>query len=53
MYNMYFLLLGESRCPAEACDILLPKLTSFYDNCVAPEICYSFRVLDLPICDLS
>lgn len=34
-------------------DKLLPKLTSFYDNCVAPELVSPVHVLGLPIRDLS
>ena len=32
---------------------LLPKLTSFYDNCVAPEIVSPVHVLGIPMRDLS
>ena len=32
---------------------LLPKLISFYDNCVAPEIVSPVHSLGLPIRDLS
>ena len=32
---------------------LLPKLISFYDNCVAPEIVSPIHVIGLPIRDLS
>ena len=32
---------------------LLPKLESFYNNCVAPEIVSPLHLLGLPICDLS
>ena len=34
-------------------DKLLPKLTSFYDNCIAPEIVSPIHSLGLPIRDLS
>ena len=34
-------------------DKLLPKLTSFYDNCVAPELVSPVHVLGVPIRDLS
>ena len=33
-------------------DELLPKLISFYDNCVAPEIVSPVHVLGLPVRDL-
>ena len=32
---------------------LLPKLTSFYDNCIAPEIVSPLHPLGLPMRDLS
>ena len=32
---------------------LLPKLTSFYDNCLAPEILHPMHTIGLPIRDLS
>ena len=32
---------------------LLPKLTSFYDNCIGPEIVSPFHPLGLPMRDLS
>ena len=34
-------------------DILLPKLITFYDNCVVPEIVNPVHALGLPIRDLS
>ena len=34
-------------------DELLPKLTSFYDNCVAPEIVSPVHAIGLPVRDLS
>ena len=33
--------------------LLLPKLISFYDNCVAPEIVHPIHVLGLPLRNLS
>ena len=32
---------------------LLPKLTTFYDNCVAPEIISPVHVLGIPIHNLA
>ena len=32
---------------------LMPKLTSFYDNCVVPEIVSSVHHIGLPLRDLS
>ena len=34
-------------------NILLPKLVSFYDNCIAPEIVSPIHTLGLPLRDLS
>lgn len=34
-------------------DTLLPKLVSFYDNCIAPEIVSPVHTLGLPLRDLS
>ena len=34
-------------------DDLLPKLVSFYDNCVIPEIVSPIHSLGLPVRDLS
>ena len=34
-------------------DKLLPKLNSFYDNCVAPELVSPVHILGLPIRNLS
>jgi len=31
---------------------LLPKLTEFYDNCMAPEIISPVHMLGMPLCDL-
>ena len=31
---------------------LLPKLVSFYDNCIAPEILHPMHAVDLPVRDL-
>ena len=32
---------------------LLPKLESFYDNCIAPEVVSPLHTLGLPLRDLS
>lgn len=34
-------------------NILLPKLTSFYDNCVVPEMVSPIHHIGIPLRDLS